>query len=208
MRICIVLYAGEVMYKLCKTESSTKRQREIEEALFSLLKQKNYEDITITELSEKMNMPRKAFYRYFDSKDDALFALIDHQMLEYSAFTEDKSGDKSRSLTRELEDYFKFWMGKRDLLTVLDRSSLIGILIERTVTFPISDRISIAKFLPGEGGKAREKIFKFAFVGLVYTMIEWYRSDFDTPPIDMARLACRMLKMPLFPSLSNLGFID
>ncbi len=196
------------MYKICKTESSTRRQREIEETLFLLLKQKNYEDITITELSEKMNMPRKAFYRYFDSKDDALFALIDHKMLEYDAFASNKSNNTRRSLTGELEDYFKFWMKQRELLTVLDKSSLMGILIERTVNFPIGERISITKFLPSEKDEAREKIFKFAFVGLVYTMIEWYRADFDATPRDMATLACRMLKVPLFPTLSDVGFVD
>ena len=196
------------MYKLCKTESATKRQRDVEECFLDLLKQKNYEDITVTELSEKMNMPRKAFYRYFDSKEDALYALIDHKMLDYDAFAEKKEAGKPRSLTSELEDYFRFWMGKRDLLSALDKSSLMGILIERTVNFPIGERVSIAKFLPAEKDEVGRKILKFAFVGLVYTMIEWYRSDFNTPPREMAKLACRMLKVPLFPSLSDIGFID
>lgn len=196
------------MYKLCKTEASSKRQREIEECLLSLLMDKTYENITVSELSERMNMPRKAFYRYFDSKDDALFALIDHKMLEYYTFTSDKSDIKNRSLKAELEEYFKFWMVRRELLSVLDKSSLLGILIERSVNFPVSDRISMSRFLPGEDDKTRSKIFKFAFIGLVYTMIEWYKSDFDSSPKEMAALAARMLRVPLFPSLSDIGFID
>ena len=54
------------MYKLCKTEQSVRRQREIENCLFDILKEKKYDEITITELCERMNIPRKAFYRYFD----------------------------------------------------------------------------------------------------------------------------------------------
>ncbi|MBO5907394.1 MAG: TetR/AcrR family transcriptional regulator [Clostridia bacterium] len=195
------------MYKLCKTESATKRQRDIEECFLTLLKQKNYEDITVTELCEKMKMPRKAFYRYFDSKEDALYALIDHKMLEYDAYTNNKS-NTPRSLTSELEDYFKYWMGKRELLSALDKSSLLGIFIDRSVNFPIGDRVSISKFLPAEKDEVGHKILKFAFVGLCYTMIEWYRSDFNTPPREMAKLACRMLRVPLFPSLSDIGFVD
>ena len=74
------------MYKLCKTEQSATRQRAIENRLFDLLKQKSYEDITVTELCLEMSMPRKAFYRYFDSKEDTLCGLIDHTMSDYTGF--------------------------------------------------------------------------------------------------------------------------
>ena len=74
------------MYKLCKTEQSAKRQREIEGKLLALMWQKHFDDISITELCEFVGMPRKSFYRYFDSKEDALEALIDHTLGEYTGF--------------------------------------------------------------------------------------------------------------------------
>ncbi len=193
------------MYKLCKTEQSAKRQKEIENCLFEILCQKKYEDITITELCEKMNMPRKAFYRYFDSKDDALSALIDHSMSEYSGFSLDRSQESHRSLIRELEEYFKFWHEKRDLLIALDRSGLIGNLIERTVNYPIGDHILIERFLPDDGENDRKRIFQFAFSGLVYTMVTWYRDGFKASTREMAESASRMLREPLFPALVKLG---
>lgn len=193
------------MYKLCKTEETAKRQRAIELELLELLKQKRFEDVTITELSDRMNMPRKAFYRYFDSKEDALYALIDHTMSDYSGFTVDRSGETARSLTSELEEYFKFWYEKRDFLAALDRSGLIGALIERTINYPVNDRISMSKFLPGEEELSRDKVFKFAFSGLVYTMIYWYRDGFKSSTRDMAKIASRMLREPLFPSLGDVG---
>ena len=193
------------MYKICKTESSARRQKEIENCLLELMSIKRYEDITITELSEKMNMPRKAFYRYFDSKEDALYALIDHTMAEYSGFTVDKSRDSNRSLRRELEEYFKFWISKQYLLNALDRSGLVGTLIERNISYPVKDVIMLEKFLPDEDRDISESIFKFAFSGLVYTMINWYRDGFATSTQDMAKVACRMLREPLFPNLSKLG---
>lgn len=193
------------MYKLCKTEQSVRRQREIENCLFEIMKDKKFDEITITELCERMSMPRKAFYRYFDSKDDTLFALIDHLMSEYVGFSVDRSGETKRSLVGELEDYFRFWYKKRELLGALDASGLIGILIERTINYPIGDRIMIAKFLPNDDELTRERVFKFAFSGLVYTMINWYRSGFETSTREMAISACRMLREPLFPTLSDAG---
>ena len=191
------------MYKLCKTEQSAKRQRVMEDCLLELMKQKRYEDITVTELCERMNIPRKSFYRYFDSKEDALYALIDHSMSDYSGFTADRSGETLRSLTSELEEYFKFWYEKRDFLDAIDRSGLMGSLIERTINYPVNDRVSMAKFLPDEDDVTREKVLKFAFCGLVYTMIGWYREGFAASTRDMAKLACRMFRKPLFPSIDG-----
>lgn len=193
------------MYKLCKTEQSANRQRAIENCLFDLLKQKSYDSITVTELCLEMNMPRKAFYRYFDSKEDALYGLIDHTMSDYNGFSVDRSGETDRSLSRELEEYFKFWYEKRDFLDAIDRSGLIGVLIDRTINFPVEDRVFMSKFLPNEDDIARDKVFKFAFSGLVYTMITWYRDGFAESTRDMAKLACRMLCEPLFPNLYDLG---
>ena len=196
------------MYKTCKTEVSAARQREIESRLLELMTVKRYEDITITELSELMNMPRKAFYRYFDSKDDALYALIDHTMAEYAGFNVDRSGEKHRSLRRELEEYFKFWMQRKPLLDALDRSGLVGTLIERNISFPVGERIALMKFLPEADRELSDAIFKFAFSGLVYTMITWYRDGFKTSTHDMARAACRLLSEPLFPILSQFDIGD
>ena len=60
------------MYKLCKTEESAKRQREMELTLFECMKTTRYEDITVNNICECGGFPRKAFYRYFDNKESAL----------------------------------------------------------------------------------------------------------------------------------------
>jgi AcrR family transcriptional regulator len=62
------------MYKMCKTEKSASRQRLIEQTLLELMKREPYDAITITSLCSELKMPRKAFYRYFDSKETALRA--------------------------------------------------------------------------------------------------------------------------------------
>ena len=54
------------MYKLCKTEQSAMRQRQLEQGLLQLMQTKRYEEISISDLCQRMGMPRKTFYRYFD----------------------------------------------------------------------------------------------------------------------------------------------
>lgn len=192
------------MYKLCKTEQSARRQREIEKALYRALEKKNYTDVTITELCITLKMPRKTFYRYFDSKDDALYALIEHTMFEYQGFNQDgKEGP--RTLKNELKMFFEFWYQNRDFLETLDRNSMLDKIIEVSVNIPIKDFVSLSKFLPDDNEWARGKIFKFAVCGLVTSMLDWYHEGFKTSMSDMVDLSCRVLSHPLFPNLDKLG---
>ena len=71
------------MYKLCKTEQSAARQRQLEQGLLQIMQTQQYEDISISDLCDRLGIPRKSFYRYFSSKDGALMALIDHTLMEF-----------------------------------------------------------------------------------------------------------------------------
>jgi len=192
------------MYKLCKTEQSARRQKEIEQALYRALEKKNYADITITELCLTLKMPRKTFYRYFDSKDDALYALIEHTMLEYQNL-DPKSNAGQRTLHNEIRMFFEFWYQKREFLDTLTKNSMLDKVIEVSVNLPIKDLVSLSKFLPDDTEWARGRIFKFAVCGLITSMIDWYRDGFRTGISDMVDISCRVLSQPLFPNLEKLG---
>ncbi len=195
------------MYKLCKTEQSAKRQREIENALLDMMSKKSYTEISITELCEKLCMPRKTFYRYFDSKDDTLYALIEHTMTEYQDFAAAPSKDGIRTLMGEIENYYRFWICHKPLLDALYKNNMLEKIIDVSMNFPVNDMVSLQKFLPDDSEWAREKIFKFAVCGLCFQMIDWYRGGFKISISDMARISCRTLSKPLFPNLDKLGIV-
>ena len=195
------------MYKLCKTEQSAKRQREIENELLKLMSKKPYNEISITELCEKLDMPRKTFYRYFDSKDDTLYALIEHTMTEYQSFTPAPDKTRIRTLQNEIEGYYRFWICNKPLLDALYKNNMLEKIIDVSVNFPINDLVSLKKFLPDDNDWIREKVFKFAVCGLCFQMIDWYKSGFKTSISEMAKLSCRTLSKPLFPNLDKLGIV-
>ena len=193
------------MYKLRKTEQSAKRQREIEMAFLDLMSKKSYSEITITELCETLNMPRKTFYRYFDSKEDTLYALIEHTMNEYQSFSPDTCKDVKRTLSGEIGNYYKFWICHKPLLDALNKNDMLEKLIEISINFPVNDMVSIRKFLPDDSDWASEKIYRFAICGLCFQMIDWYRDGFKVSIEDMSKLSCRMLSKPLFSNLDRYG---
>ena len=188
------------MYKICKTERSIKRQIEVETALYELLKKKDYEDITVTELCISVNMPRKAFYRYFDEKSDVLNSLLDRTMLRYGSLF---NNDKRHSYKKELESFFKFWYENRELLEILDKNHLINNLFESISRFPIFDIINVSKYLPDDNDIYKAKIFEFIIFGLLFEMINWYREGFKTDISDMVDFSSRLLTAPLIPNLNK-----
>ena len=94
------------MYKLCKTEQSANRQRALEQGLLQAMLTCQYDEISVSDLCAQLNIPRKAFYRYFDGKEGALHALIDHTLMSYEFFPAAYMEGEKRTLERDLEQFF------------------------------------------------------------------------------------------------------
>ena len=183
------------MYKQCRTEQSSARQQTLEKGLLELMKQLRYEDISVSNLCGHMGIPRKAFYRYFSGKDGCLFALLDHTMLSF--FFQLPSGDPFCAL-QELERFFTFWYCQKDLLDVLAKSNLSGLLVERATVLASQERMFPREFLP-LGAEAQTIAISFAVCGIMSMMIQWHRTGFLQSPQEMTRLSRLLLTKPLLP---------
>lgn len=182
------------MYKLCKTEQSTARQRELERELLELMRQQRYEDISVSELCSRIGIPRKAFYRYFSSKDGALFALLDHTMLEFS-FSELTGGGTAMA---DLEQFFFFWYSQKPLLDVLAKSNLSGILVERATALAMRERM-MPQSLARLDADIQTVALSFAVCGIMSMVIQWHHLGFRQTPQEMTQLSKLLLSKPLLP---------
>lgn len=185
------------MYKICQTEQSIRRQRELEQGLLRLMLRRNYEDLTVKDLCDEMALPRKSFYRYFSSKEGVLYALIDHTLADF--FMMPTVGNKSRGTAiGDLDLYFLFWYEKRELLDALHRSGLSGILAERATNFALQEG-----HMPRQFKKMRPDIqtlaMAFSITGLMAMILQWHRSGFQLSPDEMTKLATEILTAPLLP---------
>ena len=192
------------MYKMCKTAQSAQRQRELELGLLEAMKNDRYEDISISELCSGMGIPRKTFYRYFDSKDGALYGLIDHTLLDYEGFNFVYLKSGKRTLQRELEQFFRFWLERRDLLDVLCGSGLSGILIERAISFALSDAVMPRRILPEDTEQMQKHITMFGVCGLLSMVLSWHEGGFRESPEELSVVSARLLGKPLFPGAEHL----
>jgi len=182
------------MYKICATEQSYRRQRAIEQGLLELMLRRRFEDISISDLCAHLSIPRKTFYRYFSGKDGALYALLDHTMMD---FQQNESEEETvRGGLGALDRFFTFWYERRQLLDALSRSSLNGILVERATNFALQEKMMPRYMLAWEPG-FQSLALSFAICGLMSMVIQWHNQNYLLSPREMTQLAVTMLTRPL-----------
>lgn len=191
------------MYKQCKTEQSAARQRQMEKGLLQLMSVKPYDQITVSDLCDFLQIPRKSFYRYFSSKEGALNALLDHTMMEYEGFNMVYSEGDNRTLQKELTQFFLFWMSQKELLDVLSRNAMSGYLVERTLNHIANDNVIPNRFLGNEVQFVRKQVTLFCISGLMSIVLTWHKDGYPQSAEQMAAITARLVSQPLFPNLQN-----
>ena len=182
------------MYKICKTEQSFKRQRLIEDILIQMMQKEHFSNIKISELCLKAEIPRKAFYRYFDTKEDVLYAIVDHALLDFVDYCNLKVKNEMLTNVKIMEDYYRFWKGKSSLIKALENSNSCSLLVERTVYL---ENNGIGNFPSRESNNNFDAHNVFSYTGLFSLMIAWLRTDSKTPE-EMAELTVDLLTKPLY----------
>ena len=183
------------MYKICQTEQSTRRQRELEKGLLQLMLRRKYEDISVSDLCDQMQIPRKSFYRYFSSKDGILFALIDHTIDDFFQAPVENPQNKHPGII-DLDRFFQFWYENQALLDALQRSNLSGILVERVNRFAVTEGHFPQQFQhlrPLE----REAAMAFTTCGLMAMLLSWHGQGFPLSPKEMTDLTVKMMTKPM-----------
>ncbi len=185
------------MYKLCKTEQSATRQRQLELGLMEAMTQQHYDEICVSDLCDQMQIPRKSFYRYFSGKEGALKALIDHTLLQYEGISH-MPGENEEYTQTQLEGFFRFWFERKTLLDALSRSGLAGVLVERAIVHTLSDFTIVAHFRYKTEKNVVEQTTMFAVCGLMSMILRWHEEDFVTPIEEMATIAVQIMTRPLY----------
>ena len=176
------------MYKICHTEESSRRQRELEQGFLTALQAQSYDKLTLTDLCRQLNIPRKTFYRYFPTKDDCLLSLIDHTLTDCNDLAL-RGWDGSTALDRDaLLRFFRYWLEHCSFLDTIASNDLRYLLLERTTV--IVDRMKESSSFHHF---ARDQVEYFIAQGLMTTVLRWHCFGFPTSPEEMAEVFGNLL---------------
>lgn len=176
------------MYKQCKTLQSAQRQQHIIKTLIDLMQTNTYDEISVSALCERAGIPRKTFYRYFDSKEDLLLAALDSLLGAYHQFTGAKR-HLDADMIEDLELFFLFWKEHESFLQAIKFSQLSGLFVTTLVGGIFNER------------KGDPITSRFAITGLLGVLLDWAYRGFQESPESMAKQCEKIFVCPLKDAL-------
>lgn len=182
------------MYKDCKNQRSLQRSHHIAQCLLDMMERQSFSQITVSSLCDLARIPRKSFYRYFDTKDDVFHLIVDTLLGECISFCQMSNREPIPVTQERLELCFHFWLEHRSVLDAICRSQLQPILMIRTLQY-YDVTLGTSYALTNATDSQMQNLF--CITGLFSIIFQWHNSGYDRTPAQMAQLALKLLKNPL-----------
>lgn len=168
--------------KLSNEELKRLTRENIRNALIILMKEKDYSEISVSELVKKAGVSRTAYYRNFTSKDDVLdyylesaAAVICSAVVEYDYDT----------------DKYNFWLTL--FQSIAPYAESFKLLFKNEFRYKIEE--SLRELMLGDHDVITKSDMYTECVrcGAVCSVIkQWIDDDLEPPPEDMAEICCKI----------------
>lgn len=109
------------------TKILMKSKKKLTEALFTVMKQYTYKEITITQIAQEAGLSRKTFYRLYTSKEDILNEYIE---TVFGVLSDELQKQGIHHYWEVVQLYFDFWEKQKDLLFLFQKNNLLHRLFE------------------------------------------------------------------------------
>lgn len=163
------------MYKMCKTRQSAQRQRYISDVLFQMLRKNKLDDISICSLCQKAQIPRRTFYRYFDTLTDVIQYRFDVWKDDYSRFQIQHGFSSDASPVQKLEQFLLFWEDQSDFLEAVYYNNFLSGLATQIIAANL-DVPNLNRLINNaDGALDPEEVLYFIIGGLMSVLI-WDRN--------------------------------
>lgn len=164
--------------------------RMIEDALFLIMKEKSYADISVSEITKKADLSRRTFYRLYHEKDEVLHRYFDRLCQKYRSQT---AVLENYDIGRIAHEYFTFWYQYRENLLLMHQCGLDEMLyyeISRASGTIVKSRVGSGEW------KNDEEINYFADYstgGFSMLLQRWIMEGMEVPPGQYAKSVARSL---------------
>ena len=157
-------------------------------ALINLLQEKNYEDITLTEIAKKAGVSRNAIYRNFESKNLILKNYLEHISL---TFIKELKQKKINSYYDYILSIFTHLCSYNKIARILVSANLSTLLFESFLlikgSYEVDDYI--------------KNYYESYHIGsLFFVYITWLETGCKESPEELTNILIRIMKSePIFP---------
>ena len=154
-------------------------------ALFKLMQQKAYEDITITDISKTAGISRVTYYRNYNSKEEIITHYLDELMYQFEQ--ENKHLNPKKDIYQSILAFFSYWARHSDYLLCLNEAKIAYLLLEH-----------INKTISAFFTDAQQKYKAYYFSGAMHNILcEWIKEGMKESPEEMAAILYDLYQKPL-----------
>ena len=176
------------MYSRCVSEKAVAQQRQFEAALLEMMKERLFEEISISELCRYTGLSRKTFYRLYDAKADVIYAMIDHAILDAASFVPDESVGPGG-----MHRFLAYWKSRKELLDMMGKNRISALLSQQAVIHIMNEAPEIVRCFGAEDSVfGRDKMI-FYVTGIFSLVLAWHNRDFDLSIDEMSDLLMNLM---------------
>jgi AcrR family transcriptional regulator len=179
------------------TDLRARRTRQwLQSALVALMQEKPFREIQITEIAERANVSRPAFYLHFGSKEELLLSQVD---VVFEAFR----GELARQVAAGQADrerfsalLFEYWERYADTLKLVIQADGQHILLERVRQYVgmIMDDLAAGQRRAAGSAQRRALAADFMAGGAYMLLKTWIMSDRPQSAAEMGALLYRLTR--------------
>jgi AcrR family transcriptional regulator len=185
-----VTKGGKLFMKKIKNTQNVLVKDWIFSALMLLMQKKPFQEITITEITNKAGVSRMAYYRNYKSKEDIIITYLDELFEEYS---QELLAHKSNDPYKNARLFFAYFRKHAIFLKNLINSNLTFLILERFDSYLYA--LFKGPFSSNAYSPAEEK-YTIAYTagGIYKILLTWAKDGFHESDEKMATIITNLLR--------------
>ncbi len=156
------------------------------DALLSLMEERAFKNIGITDIAKRADLSRRTFYRIFETKEDILIYYTDEL---YGEFLQLLNRETDRRFVVTVRLYFQFWYRHRNFLGLLRQSEMLPFMMNQyTRLFPKVFQMQKGDHPLSHDEEALSYAMAFSAGGLLSILLKWAEDGMDKTPEEIMKL--------------------
>ncbi len=166
-------------------------RQELANGLLLAMNHYDYNQVTITLITQEAGLSRKTFYRLFHHKDEVLELLIKNKIMEFATELQSKEFHQYWDV---VQLYFDFWEEHKDFILFLKKHHLLSKFLE----YSYENSIEIFEYVRTKSvieqfRKPLPYLLSYAVGGMHNMLLKWLEDDMA---ISYVKKASRNKKFP------------
>jgi len=161
----------------------------LRDSYFSLLKKKNTEDISISEIVKLAGLSRMSFYRYYKTKDDIVRQYIEDSFQE---FMEELKNNPVKDLQVPATLLFSFFRSNKTRIKILIEQGLFHLFFE-SFSYFLQESNLVINSKPNISEESLQYYYQYTSGGILNLIEGWMSGDMEESDEEMA-LVLRQIK--------------